>query len=254
MATGARAAGAPAQGIRLQNVSFKYPGAHRPAIEDLSLTARSGELACLMGPTGAGKSTAIDLILGLLRPDCGDVLIDDAPLLAQDLRAWRTMIGYVPQAISLMDDTIACNIALGLSEDKIDFERLHAAARRADIHEFIIDELEAGYDTRVGERGLRLSGGQRQRIGIARALYHDSSVLVLDEATNALDQETEQRVLNGLLELRPQRTIIFVSHRASVARRADRILVLARGRLVAQGTYEELTASDSHFRGLLVAT
>lgn len=237
--------------LALEGVTFTYPGARTPAVESLDMKIEAGSLTCLMGPTGAGKSTVIDLVLGLLEPDCGRILIDGVPLTDARVRSWQAAIGYVPQSIYLTDDTIARNIALGLPDEAIDRERLHTAARCADIHDFIVNELSEGYDTIVGERGLRLSGGQRQRIGIARALYLQPQVLVLDEATNALDLETEGRVLTRLLELQPRRTIIFVSHRASVARRADRILVLTRGRLAARGSYDELSARDSEFRGLL---
>lgn len=240
------------QGMDMEEVRYAYPGVQKSAVDGLNLHIRVAALTCIMGPTGAGKSTAIDLLLGLLQPDAGRILIDGAPLYAQNLRRWQDAIGYVPQTIYLTDDSIASNIAFGVPIEALDLERVRAAAMRAGIHDFIVSDLPDGYDTTVGERGLRLSGGQRQRIGIARALYNDPPVLVLDEATNALDVETEQRVLDALVALSPRRTIVFVSHKISVARRADRILVLTNGRLVAQGTYAELTDRDSQFRNLLI--
>jgi ATP-binding cassette, subfamily B, bacterial PglK len=237
--------------ITLQDVTFSYANAQRAALSDLTMEIQAGTMTCIMGPTGAGKSTAIDVVLGLLQPDRGQMLVDGKALDAHSVRAWQAAIGYVPQVIYLTDDTITRNIAFGMKDADIDPERVRAAAQLANIHEFITQDLAEGYDTVVGDRGLRLSGGQRQRIGIARALYHAPAVLVFDEATNALDRETEQRVLDALLGLQPRRTIVFVSHKASVARRSDRILVMARGRLVAQGSYAELAAGTSPFRELL---
>jgi ATP-binding cassette subfamily C protein len=203
-----------------------------------------------MGPTGAGKSTALDLVLGLMRPDAGRILIDGVPLEEADADAWRASIGYVPQVVNLIDDTVASNIAFGMRAEDIDSERLHDAARRAQIHEFIVNGLPNSYQTVLGEKGLRLSSGQRQRIGLARALYCDPPVLVLDETTNALDARTERQVIDGLLALEPRRTILFVSHKASVARRSAGIVIVQDGRVVADGPYQELVF-DPRFRELL---
>jgi len=237
--------------VTLKDVAFSYANAQRAAISNLTMELQAGTLTCVMGPTGAGKSTAIDLVLGLLSPDRGHMLIDGVELGADNVRAWQRSIGYVPQSIYLTDDTVARNIAFGLKDADIDPERVRAAAKLASIHQFITEELKEGYDTVIGDKGLRLSGGQRQRIGIARALYHDPQVLVFDEATNALDRQTEQQVLDALLELRPRKTIVFVSHKASVARRADRILVIVRGQLAGQGSYDELVSGPSAFREML---
>jgi len=238
------------QGIDIQNVTFAYPGMSGKAVEDLTMSIPAGQLTCVMGPTGAGKSTALDLILGLLRPAAGRILVDGVPLEADDTDEWRTSIGYVPQVVSLIDDTVACNIAFGVRPQDIDRQRLHEAARQAQIHEFIINELPNGYESVLGDKGQRLSSGQRQRIGLARALYCDPPVLVLDEATNALDMQTERQVIDCLLALQPSRTILFVSHRASVAGRSARIIILKEGAVAAEGPYTELVR-DPRFGDLL---
>jgi ABC-type multidrug transport system fused ATPase/permease subunit len=237
-------------GIEVENVTFAYPGMSGSAVQGLTLHIPAGQLTCVMGPTGAGKSTALDLVLGLMRPDAGRILIDGVPLEEADADAWRASIGYVPQVVNLIDDTVASNIAFGMRAEDIDSERLHDAARRAQIHEFIVNGLPSSYETVLGEKGLRLSSGQRQRIGLARALYCDPPVLVLDETTNALDARTERQVIDGLLALEPRRTILFVSHKASVARRSAGIVIVQDGRVVADGPYQELVF-DPRFRELL---
>ncbi len=252
-APAARVATRPLQrAIQLNDVRFTYPGAQRPAVQGLTLRIEARTLTCIMGHTGAGKSTAIDLVLGLLRPESGRILLDDETLDAQNVMQWQASIGYVAQSIYVIDDTVMRNIAFGVPDADIDRERVRAAARAADIDEFIVNDLEKGYDTVLGEKGVRLSGGQRQRIGIARAVYRDPAVLILDEATNALDLETERRVLVRLGALEPKRTIVCVSHKESVARYADRIIVIAHGQVSAEGTYEELTRSETRLRSLIV--
>jgi ABC-type multidrug transport system fused ATPase/permease subunit len=236
--------------IELEHVSFAYPGASGNALSGLTLGIRVGEFVCVMGPTGAGKSTALDVLLGLLPPDTGRVLIDGEALTRENADAWRASIGFVPQSVNLIDDTVAANIAFGAEPQHIDRARLHEAARQAQIHDFIIGELPNGYESTLGEKGLRLSSGQRQRIGLARALYGDPAVLVLDEVTNALDAVTERRVIDSLLAARPRRTIVFVSHKATVARRASRIVIIHDGVAMADGPYRELVF-DERFRELL---
>jgi ABC-type multidrug transport system fused ATPase/permease subunit len=238
------------QSLRLEGVSFTYPGSRGPALSGVELEIAAGRAHCFVGTTGAGKSTTLDIILGLLQPSAGRILVDGEPLDDGGLRAWQRSIGYCPQTVVLLDDTVASNIAFGVEPERIDPARLERAARIAGIHDFIAGELPAGYQTVVGERGASLSGGQRQRIGIARALYEDPPVLVLDEATNELDLVTEAKVLQALRELGP-RTMIFVSHRATVAAFCDRIAVFDGGKVVAQGDYRALSAADSRYRSLL---
>lgn len=175
--------------------------------------------------------------------------IDGVEVTPERAEAWRRSVGYVPQEIFLSDESIACNIALGLDEDEIDRERVIRAARLARIHEYVAG-LPEGYDTIVGERGVRLSGGQRQRIGIARALYDDPPLLVLDEGTSALDGVTEGEVARGVAELRPAKTILWVAHRLATVRDCDRIHRLEEGRIVASGTYDELLRTDERFRAM----
>ena len=174
-----------------------------------------------MGPSGAGKTALVDIIMGLLRPTEGAIKIDDHPLSDETTRQWQSMIGYVPQDIYLSDDTIANNIAFGIGDNTVDMARVKKSAQLASLHDFIEDSLPEGYDTMVGERGVRLSGGQRQRIGLARALYKDPEVLVLDEATSSLDNETEKTVIQAIEQAAHNRTVIMIAHRLSTLAKCD---------------------------------
>ncbi len=214
----------PAHSIRLQGVAFTYPGAVKPTFRKLELEIPVGASIGIVGQSGVGKSTLMDILLGLLHPDEGALLVDGKPLADDDIAAWQRAVGYVPQEVFLMDATIAENITLGVPRDRMDMERLQEAARIAQIHDFIAHELPEGYETFVGERGTRLSGGQRQRLGIARALYRNPPVLLLDEATSALDAETELRVLDGLLKSSSRRTIISISHNRESLAGFDRVV------------------------------
>jgi ABC-type multidrug transport system fused ATPase/permease subunit len=199
--------------IRLENLSFQYPGAEKPVIEHLSLTIPKNSSLGIVGTTGCGKSTLVDLLLGLHIPTGGSILIDDTPLGPDNRRAWRGGIGYVPQDIFLIDDSVAANIAFGVPDDQIDSAALHRAAAAAQIITFIENDLPLSFNTKVGERGVRLSGGQRQRIGLARALYHQPDLLILDEATSALDAATEDGVMQAINALSGQITMIVIAHR-----------------------------------------
>lgn len=232
----------------LDNIDYSYPGTGRYALKTVSMTITACSTVGLVGATGSGKTTLVDLILGLLQPERG-VLSADDKLLTSDLRlAWQRSIGYVPQQIYLSDDTISSNIAFGIPLDRIDQTSVESAARAANLHEFVINELPHGYDTPVGERGVRLSGGQRQRIGIARALYRNPDVLILDEATSALDNLTEQAVMDAVYNLGKKKTIILIAHRLSTVRDCDQIYYLERGQVIAAGTYDELLATNPKFR------
>jgi ABC-type bacteriocin/lantibiotic exporter with double-glycine peptidase domain len=227
--------------IRLMNVNYRYPAGDRPVLQNIELEIPRGARVAFIGPTGAGKSTVVDLILGLLQPTTGTILVDDQPLQSVDvIRRWQRQIGYVPQHIFLADDTIAANIAFGRSPEEVDHAAVRRAARMAQLHEFIANELPQGYDTKVGERGIRLSGGQRQRLGLARALYGDPSVLVLDEATSALDMTTEDTVMEALDGLDENHTVILIAHRLSTVRNCDILYKLEQGCLVASGSHDEV--------------
>ncbi|MCS3643313.1 ABC transporter ATP-binding protein [Salinibacter ruber] len=237
----------------LENVSFSYPSAEEPAIENLTFEVPAHSTVGFVGKTGSGKTTTVDLILGLLRPQRGIISVDGTPIRDEKVRQWQRNIGYVPQQIYLSDDTIARNIAFGEPEDEIDMEVVKDAARRAHIYEFVDEELPNQWQTVVGERGVKLSGGQRQRIGIARALYHNPSVLVFDEATSALDQATEASVMEAIYELEGDHTMLMIAHRLSTVRRADNIVMLEDGRKVGEGTYEELESQHSKFRSMALS-
>ena len=213
--------------ITLREVSFCYPGASRPALEALSLTIPKNTSLGVIGPTGSGKSTLIDLLLGLYQPTAGEILIDGRLLTPALVPAWQASIGYVPQDIFLIDDTIARNIAFGLQDCEIDPIRLREASETAQLLDFIEAELPNGFDTNVGERGVRLSGGQRQRIGLARALYHRPSLLILDEATSALDVATEARLLEALRSLAGKLTMVVAAHRLSAVANCEQLVDLA---------------------------
>lgn len=236
--------------LELQNVSFRYPGAEVDAVQDLNLIIPARATVGLVGATGSGKTTLVDVILGLLRPRTGRILVDGTPITDENVGAWQLQLGYVPQQIFLADASVAENIAFGVERDEIDMDAVREAARIAMIDDFITEELPDGYDTVVGERGIRLSGGQRQRIGIARALYRNPSVLVFDEATSALDNRTEETVMEAIRVLLGKRTIIMVAHRLTTLQDCDVIYMLDHGRLVARGTYDELIHGVGRFAEL----
>jgi len=236
--------------LELECVRFVYPGAEKPALYDLSLSIPACTTVGLVGETGAGKTTVVDLILGLLEPQTGKLLVDGQHITGKDLRAWQRNIGYVPQSIFLSDDSLAANVAFGVPENKIDWQAVEHASRIAELHEFVVNEMPQGYATLVGERGVRLSGGQRQRIGIARALYQDPGVLVFDEATSALDNVTEKAVMDAVHNLAHRKTIIIIAHRLSTVRECDKIFMLDHGRLLDKGTYNELAARNPRFRAM----
>ncbi|WP_282607900.1 ABC transporter ATP-binding protein [Pelagibius sp. Alg239-R121] len=237
--------------VNLQRVSFSYPNMDRPAVYELNLAIPRGTSVAFVGSTGAGKSTVVDLILGLLQPSQGRILIDGQLLQGSNLRGWQKNIGYVPQATYLADDTVAANIAFGVTCANVDDKAVERAAKAAQIHDFIVNDLPQGYDTVVGERGVRLSGGQRQRLAIARALYHDPEVVIFDEATSALDNVTEAIVMEAIDALRGMKTVIIIAHRFSTIRHCHRIYVMESGRLVADGAYGELVDSSAHFKKLV---
>jgi ATP-binding cassette, subfamily B, bacterial PglK len=237
------------QEIRLDHVSFRYSEATDWVLRDVNLQIDKGARIGFVGKTGGGKSTALDLLMGLLQPDQGQVVVDGAPISGTHGRAWQRAIAHVPQAIYLSDATIAENIAFGVAPANIELERVKNAARIARIADHI-ETLPQGYETTVGERGVRLSGGQRQRIGIARALYKQASVLVFDEATSALDNTTEQELMDAIEGLSRDLTILMIAHRITTIRRCDRIIVLDQGQIAAQGSYDELLRTNEIFQSL----
>jgi ABC-type multidrug transport system fused ATPase/permease subunit len=239
--------------LEFVDVAYAYPEATRPALCGLSLDVRANTTVGLVGPSGAGKTTAVDVLLGLLSPQSGEVRIDGTVLDASNVRAWQNRLGYVPQQIFLIDDSIAANIALGCTDEEIDMAAVERAARVADLHDFVVQDLPDGYRTDVGERGVRLSGGQRQRIGIARALYHDPDVLILDEATSALDNLTERAVMDAVHNLGHAKTIVIIAHRLSTVRNCDKIFMLEHGRCTAAGDYDDLFEQHERFRELAAA-
>jgi len=239
--------------IELKDVSYGYPGARKKTIEHLDLAIAANTTVGLVGETGSGKTTVVDIILGLL-PAEGQLLIDGQPINRGSVRNWQAGLGYVPQDIYLSDDSVLRNIAFGIDDDKIDRDAVVEAARKANLHDFVMSELPEQYNTQLGEKGVKLSGGQRQRIGLARALYHDPSVLVLDEATSALDSVTENSVMEELRGINHRKTIIMIAHRLETVRHCDQIIVLSRGNIVCQGKYDYLLEACDQFRKMVEIT
>ena len=233
--------------LRFEDVTYRYPNAEETALKDVSLTIERGQSVGLVGATGAGKSTLVNVLLGLLEPQEGYVRADGVDVHA-NLRVWQDHLGYIPQSIFLLDDTIRRNVAFGVPEEEIDDERVWEALYAAQVGDFIMNELPEGIETVVGEDGVRLSGGQRQRVGLARVIYHNPDVLVMDEATSDLDNETEHRVMEALNDLKADRTFVMIAHRLSTVQDCDRLFFLKKGRIVARGTYEELCATREDFR------
>ena len=236
--------------IELKSVVYAYPSAKSPALKGINLVIPAQRTVAFVGSTGSGKTTTVDLILGLLEAQSGMLCIDGQVVDASNRRQWQKNIGYVPQQIYLADDTVSANIAFGTDPCSVDQLAVERAAKIANLHDFVIDNLPQGYKTTVGERGVRLSGGQRQRIGIARALYHSPDVLILDEATSALDNLTEQAVMEAVHKLSHSITIILIAHRLSTVRECDEIFLLEGGVVKAKGAFDELLSSSDQFRAM----
>ena len=239
--------------VELHDLTFSYAGAAGVGVKGINLTIPIGSTLGVVGSTGAGKTTLVDLILGLLQPQSGEIRVDGVAVTPETIRAWQAGLGYVPQDIFLVDASVSENIALGVPAARIDPVRIRECAQMAQILDFIESELPQGFATAVGERGVRLSGGQRQRIGIARALYHDPAIIIFDEATSALDNLTEQEVMRAVASLSGQKTVIMIAHRMSTVRNCDQIAVLKKGKLVATGDYDQLYKDNTAFRELVNA-
>ena len=234
--------------ITLKNVNYNYPGSTRTVLKNININIPVNSTIGLVGTTGSGKTTTVDIILGLLEPKKGTLEIDEKIITKQNSRSWQRSIGYVPQQIYLSDDTIEANIAFGVKPEDINLDFVEKASKIANLHEFVTKELSKQYKTKVGERGVRLSGGQRQRIGIARALYHNPQAIILDEATSALDNQTEKAVMDAVNNLGKDITIILIAHRLSTVKKCDKIFILDKGELIDQGSFKELINSNENFR------
>jgi ABC-type multidrug transport system fused ATPase/permease subunit len=239
-----------ADAISVRGVSYTYPQAGANVIENFNLEIPVRSTVAFVGSTGSGKTTIVDLIMGLLEPTAGVIEVDGIPITGGNLRKWQRSIGYVPQQIFLADDTVAANIAFGVTAEKIDIAAVERASHIANLHDFVAFELPDAYATTVGERGVRLSGGQRQRIGIARALYHNPQVLVLDEATSALDNLTERAVMEAVHNIGNKMTIILIAHRLTTVRNCDCIFLLEHGRVAGKGNFDQLLDMNEGFRRL----
>ena len=234
--------------ITLKNLHYNYPNATRTALKDINFSIQARSTVGIVGSTGSGKTTTIDIILSLLEPQKGTLEVDGKVINEYNRKAWQQSIGYVPQQIFLSDNTVAANIAFGVEHKDINQEAVEHASKIANLHDFVINELPLQYQTTVGENGVRLSGGQRQRIGIARALYHNPQILILDEATSALDNLTEKAVMEAVHKLRKNITIILIAHRLSTVKNCDNILLLDKGELKEQGTFEKLIQLNEKFK------
>lgn len=237
--------------VRLRNVTYSYPNAPTPALQEVDLSIERGSRIGFVGSTGSGKSTLVNVVLGLLQPQQGTVEVDGVNVF-DEIARWRANIGYVPQTIYLLDDTIRSNIALGLRDDEVEDDRVWEAVHAAQLESYV-QSLPDGLDTVVGERGARISGGQRQRIGLARALYHQPQVLIMDEGTSALDNQTESLVMRAIDDLAEGRTIIMVAHRLTTVRKCDRLYFLRDGVIDASGTFEELSQTHGEFKQMAEA-
>lgn len=226
--------------INLNDIHFNYPNTSRTALKGINLSIPAKKIVGFIGATGSGKTTTVDIILGLLEPQKGTLEIDENIITKQNLRAWQRCVGYVPQNIYLSDDTVEANIAFGEEVNNINTEAVKNASKIANLHMFVTEELSLKYQTKIGERGVRLSGGQRQRIGIARALYHKPQVLIFDEATNALDNQTEIEVMDAINNLSKNITIILIAHRLKTLKNCDIIFKFKNGKIIDKGSFKEI--------------
>ncbi len=239
------------QSISLKNVVYRYPNSSMETLKCIDLTLPSQSITGLVGSTGSGKTTLVDIILGLLEPQKGLLVIDNEVITNANRRKWQRSIGYVPQHIYLIDDSVAANIAFGMNTEDINQKELERAAKIANIHDFIVNSMPQGYNTLVGERGVRISGGQRQRIGIARALYKNPKVLILDEATSALDNLTEEAVMEALNNIGREITVIMIAHRLDSIRKCDKIYYVEQGNVKAVADYTELVERSNKFSEII---
>ena len=236
--------------IQLKDICYTYPSAEKSSLHNINMVIKCKQTIGFVGSTGSGKTTLADIILGILNPESGSLIIDDNHITNQTMRVWQEKIGYVPQNIYLADASVAENIAFGIEPDQIDNDKVIKAAIIANLDTFIQDEMPQGYETEVGERGVRLSGGQRQRIGIARAMYHQPEILVLDEATSALDNVTEKAVMDAVDTLGHEITIILIAHRLTTVQSCDLIYCLQDGEIEASGTFDELVSKNQKFKSM----
>ncbi len=232
--------------IEIRNVSYRYPESEEQVLNGISIRIPKGNVVAFVGSSGTGKTTLVDLVLGLLEPNEGKILVDGIDI-RENLSGWQRNLGYIPQSIYLADETLRCNIAFGLADTNIDDKKVWKAVKLAQL-EPLIRRLPDGLDTLLGEHGTRLSGGQRQRVGIARALYHDPQVLVMDEATSALDNITEKQVTAAIDSLKGERTLIMIAHRLTTVRNCDTLYFMENGNIVQEGTYLDLVNSNNRFR------
>jgi ATP-binding cassette, subfamily B, bacterial PglK len=237
--------------ITLNHIRYNYPNSSTEVIKDISLSIAAYSTIGIVGPTGSGKTTIVDIILGLLEPKKGTLEIDNTIINKENTRSWQRIVGYVPQQIYIADDTIAANIAFGVDYKDINQEALEQAAKISNLHEFVINELPLQYKTKVGERGVKLSGGQRQRIGIARALYHKPQLLIMDEGTSSLDNITEYIIMETLNKIKTDFTIILIAHRLNTVKDCDNIFVLENGQVKEQGSFEELIKNSETFNKMI---
>jgi ABC-type multidrug transport system fused ATPase/permease subunit len=226
--------------ITLKNIHYSYPNSSRKVLKDINLSIPAKSVVGIVGSTGSGKTTIVDIILGLLEPQIGNLEVDGKVIVKKNLRSWQQSIGYVPQKIYLLDDTVAANIAFGVQKKNINQKALEKSSNLANLHNFVMEELPYQYQTLIGDNGVRLSGGQRQRIGIARALYHNPQLLILDEATSALDIQVEKNVMDALNKLYKEITIIIIAHRLNTVKNCDIIFKLNNGEIVSKGKFSEI--------------
>ena len=233
--------------ISLENITFNYPGIDKPTLKKLNMSIPINSVIGVVGPSGAGKSTLIDILLGLIEPQKGHLKVDGNIIDDENRRSWQNSFGFVAQNIFLSEGTIAENIAFGIPRDKIDYDKVNKAVELAHLNE-LVKNLKEGVHTKVGERGIQISGGQRQRVGIARALYDEAKVLVLDEATSSLDGITEKMIMEAINEFSGKKTIILIAHRLKTVQKCDQIFFIDNGEVVDKGTYEELIKTNEQFK------
>jgi ABC-type multidrug transport system fused ATPase/permease subunit len=235
--------------IEFKNITFTYPEEKKESLSNISFSIRKNKMIGIVGTTGSGKSTLIDLLLGIIKPDSGHIIYDGKSI-HENISSWQSLLGFVSQSSYILDDTVKANIAFGVKPDEIDIERLKLAAEKAHVID-VINQLPKQFDTKLGEHGTRLSGGERQRVALARALYLEPKVLIVDEGTSALDMKTEKIIIDNLNELRASHTIVMVAHRISTVIDCDCIFVLKKGIMQEYGTYNELLASSQDFKEIV---